>query len=739
MKTDFKEEWKHLNLYQMEAVLDESPSCVVNANVGSGKTTVLIAKILYLHYEKSVPLEEMVVLTFTNKAADEIIGRLRKKENGLSGEQVRGFGTFHSVALHLLKNQLPVEQMGWNREFTVISPDEEADLAAEVIAAQKLKVKYKNRLKKRLEQEYQGYLRGKESSRYKDDLFLLYPLLEAEKKQQNKMSFSDLLRVCTKLLLAGRTGNPVSEKEMSYTREGRTKELPGEYGEKPASLWHPQWIIVDEVQDSDALQIEFLEALKEKDTRLFAVGDPNQVIYSWRGTGENMFYLLKHRFQAKELSLPVNYRSSASILEAANRFLQSGTGIQSSRETGEKIIVKNHYDPFQEAEYLAERICALHDSGRAYGEIAVFYRLQKQSEILEKVFERQQIPYEVSVRKTVRDIPVLDWLIRVLRFSVNPADGQVGMDVLADPQYGEKCTRAKAKKIIQEQKRDSVLLYRRMMEFQEQEEWKKSETVPGAAEVFAYFGLKEALHPTASSYYEDEKLVLKLLEKICRYCREKDCGLIDGTREFVNRSALYGVNLLSGDGETEESDFIGNHDEIGNATFLRDTVKLMTLHASKGLEFETVFLIGMNQGLIPLHSQSMEQEEEERRLFFVGMTRAKDELELSYYTNPGEPRVSGEYSRYLRMLPPHLLEWEELRGEGEKRSNLQRLRREVQEQIREKREQEEEKKTAVKHARHPKYGEGILVSEDEMMVEVEFAGYGRKQFLKAFGEVTIEA
>ena len=456
MKTDFKEEWKHLNPYQMEAVLDESPSCVVNANVGSGKTTVLIAKILYLHYEKSVPLEEMVVLTFTNKAADEIIGRLRKKENGLSGEQVRGFGTFHSVALHLLKNQLPVEQMGWNREFTVISPDEEADLAAEVIAAQKLKVKYKNRLKKRLEQEYQGYLRGKESSRYKDDLFLLYPLLEAEKKQQNKMSFSDLLRVCTKLLLAGRTGNSVSEKEMSYTREGRTKELPGEYGEKPASLWHPQWIIVDEVQDSDALQIEFLEALKEKDTRLFAVGDPNQVIYSWRGTGENMFYLLKHRFQAKELSLPVNYRSSASILEAANRFLQSGTGIQSSRETGEKIIVKNHYDPFQEAEYLAERIRALHDSGRAYGEIAVFYRLQKQSEILEKVFERQQIPYEVSVRKTVRDIPVLDWLIRVLRFSVNPADGQVGMDVLADPQYGEKCTRAKAKKIIQEQKRDSV-------------------------------------------------------------------------------------------------------------------------------------------------------------------------------------------------------------------------------------------------------------------------------------------
>lgn len=731
MKTDFNEEWKHLNQYQMDAVLDESPTCVVNANVGSGKTTVLIAKILYQHYEMAVPLEEMAVLTFTNKAADEIVGRLRKKEPDLSGEQVQGFGTFHSVALSMLKRKLPVEQMGWNPEFTVISPDEETDLALELIAAQKLKVKYKNRLKKRLEQEYSGYLQGKECSRYKDDLFRLFPLLETEKKHQNKMSFSDLLRVSTKLLLLDK---------------------------KQEEIWHPKWIIVDEVQDSDALQIEFLEALKGKDTKLFAVGDPNQVIYSWRGTGENMFYLLKHRFKAMELSLPVNYRSSASILEAANRFLQTGTGIQSSRETGSKIVVKNHYDPFQEAEYLAGRIQALHEQGRAYSEIAVFYRLQKQSEILENVFGRQQIPYEVSIRKTIKDIPALDWLVKVLRFSVNPADEQIGIQVLADSQYGEKCSRAKAKQIVLEQKRESHFLYQKMMEFSEQEKWKRTD-VPETEEVFIYFGLKEALHPTSSDYPETKRLVLTFLERICKYCREKGYNLIDGTREFVNQSALYGVNVLNGDGESG----VDGRESKGGVS--RDSVKLMTLHASKGLEFRTVFLIGMNQGLIPLHSQDFEQEEEERRLFFVGITRAKDELELSYYTNPGEPRVSGEYSRYLRMLPPHLLEWEELRSEEQKKNNLQQLRREVQEQIREKREKEkaesgevEEEKTqneeiegekaeretaadesmTVRHARHPKYGTGVLVSEDDMMVEVEFAGYGRKQFLKAFGEVTIE-
>ena len=210
-------EWKRLNEYQLEAVTDDSPACVVKAHVGSGKTTVLIEKILYLHFgsgeddnaladgdevavKPGIPLEEMVVLTFTNKATDEIISRLLEREPLLSKEQVRGFGTFHSVAMHLLKNKLPLEQTGWKRDFTVIDPDEEVDVALEIIEAHQLKVKYKNRLKKRLEQEYNGYLQGRETSRYKDDLFMVYTFLEVEKKKQNKKAFADLIRVCTELL-----------------------------------------------------------------------------------------------------------------------------------------------------------------------------------------------------------------------------------------------------------------------------------------------------------------------------------------------------------------------------------------------------------------------------------------------------------------------------------------------------------------------------------------------------------
>ena len=204
--------WEKLNTYQQEAVLDESPACVVNANVGSGKTTVLIAKILYLHWEKKVPLEDMLVLTFTNKAAREITDRLLAREPELSTEQIRGFGTFHSVAMRLLKEKLSIEKAGWTRDFSVMEPEEETDLAL--------------RIKKRLEQEYQGYLEGKETSRYRDDLFRLYPLLQREKQRENKMSFSDLLLVSTELI-----------KEERY---------------------FPAWIIADEIQDSDNLQLEFL-------------------------------------------------------------------------------------------------------------------------------------------------------------------------------------------------------------------------------------------------------------------------------------------------------------------------------------------------------------------------------------------------------------------------------------------------------------------------------------------------
>lgn len=685
METRENKDWEKLNEYQKEAVLDDSPACVVNANVGSGKTTVLIAKVLYLYLEKKVPLEDMLVLTFTNKAAQEILSRLLLREPELSPEQRAGFGTFHSVALRLLKEKLSVEKAGWDRDFSVMEPEEETELAQRIIKEEKLNIKYKNRLKKRLEQEYKAYLdlEGREASRYEDDLFRLYPLLKQEKQRENKMSFSDLLLVSTELI-----------KEEGF---------------------HPAWVIADEIQDSDNLQLEFLEALVGEETRLFAVGDPNQVIYSWRGSSDSTFFALKRRFSAKELSLPVNYRSNARILEAANHFRQFGTRIQGCREEGKLIKVKRQYDPFTEAEYLAEQIKSLHKAGERYEDTAILYRLQRQGEILEKVFEKRGIPYQVSVKQTVKDIPALDWVVKILRFSVNPRDRQTGEDVLLKPGFGEKLTKKKVRDLLEEGKGKSFL-YAQMKGFQD---WSLGHTkIPKWREIFDYFGLGEAFGPTSAGYKEREEQAGKLLEWLRVYCEKKELSLWEGTRAFLNDGALYGMDLGEIMGEREES---------------LKGVRLMTLHASKGLEFHRVYLIGMNQGLIPLRCKTMEQEEEERRLFFVGMTRAKEELELSYYVNPREPGVFGEGSRYLLGIPPELLDWEEDVRKGRGEENLRKLGREVREELRKKKEAE--KVAPGPRVCHRKYGEGILLSQNELTVEVEFPGYGRKQFLKALGEI----
>ena len=160
-KENYTQQLQRLNEYQKAAVFDESNACLVNANVGSGKTTVLITKVMYLHYEKQIPYEQMVVLTFTNKAADEIKERLYALEPEITEEQLWGFGTFHSVCLTMLKKMLPVENLGYTKEFMVMDPDEELGMAEQLILTYQLKIKYKNRLKKRLEQK---------NSKYQDDI-----------------------------------------------------------------------------------------------------------------------------------------------------------------------------------------------------------------------------------------------------------------------------------------------------------------------------------------------------------------------------------------------------------------------------------------------------------------------------------------------------------------------------------------------------------------------------------------
>lgn len=739
---DWEREWERLNPYQREAVTNENTACLVSANVGSGKTTVLTAKILYLHEVKHVSYRNIMVLTFTNRAAAEIRERLVSADPAVTPEETENFGTFHGVALGLLKKRLPVENLGYTKDFMVMEPDEELELAHALIAEKKLKIKYKNRLRKRLSEAERVSAAGAAGGQ--DDLEILAELLTEEKIRRNKMTFSDLMKNACLLMAEVRGENGFSE-ENECSR-------------------NIQWVIVDEVQDCDGKQLEFIDCFMTGGAKLFAVGDPNQVIYSWRGSAFNLFYTLKTRYQAAELSLPVNYRSSNEILEAARCFQQNGGALEGTRGGGEKIVVKNHYNSFQEACYLADRICELQKQGIPFDEIAIFYRLQSQSKVLEDVFSKNEIPYEVAVKTGIHEIPVLEWLLRLLRFLADPADRAAAVFVLSSREYGVGISAKKAEKLAEEscawvcgrkeaqengsEKAAAPGLFERMVSFA----WNGAE-IEDTNGFYEYFDLDCSLKPNASSYGEDKANVCHFLDRMFTFMKVKGFSLPEGLREFLNSAALYGTSreLLP------ETDGAGEN-----------RVKMMTLHASKGLEFSHVFIIGVNYGLIPLRTKGLDSEDEERRLFFVGITRARNYLELSWYTNPDIFGVMAGESRYIRMIPSELVKGQE----SEMRTgtaNLQELRRQVQmakengekmadrEDVKKKDEMEEwgeagelketEAETpymesvsvsesastsAEIRVRHETYGYGKVVEEDDTMITVEFDGYGRKEFIKAF-------
>lgn len=610
-----------------------------------------------------------------------------------------------------------------------MDPDEELEMAEQLILTYQLKIKYKNRLKKRLEQK---------SSKYQDDIEKLKVLLKEDKRRQDKMTFDELLENTCKLVKMSAEIEEVSKKNANLQDNENT------------GMQDISWIIVDEVQDSDEKQLELIDCLKKTQTCFFAVGDPNQVIYSWRGSAFHIFYQLKTKYQATELTLPVNYRSSIEILAVARCFMQQGGTLQGGRESGDKIQIRNMYDPFQEADYLAGRIRELHASGLPYREIAVFYRLQNQSEIFEHVFEKEGIPFEVSLKKTVKDIPVLDWLIKVLRFSVNPKDKSSGIAALADKKYGDGMSVKEAEKTINilsetrktqteilksENAKSGSDICEKMLEFSKVY---ASKQVALPEDLWSYFSLENHLHPTTASYVEDRTYVMDFFTRMITYQKEQQKNVVEGFSEFLNMASLYGMNILK--------------KEIHNEN---DTVKLMTLHASKGLEFSHVFITGVNYGLIPLQTKSFEEEEEEQRLFFVGITRAKEHLELSYYTSPGQYRAAPGPSRYLRMIPGNLVEGQEKDKESSA-THLQDLKRQILAERGEHRELQEAGKisggknpsentgtknisvgnetvtTEKRRVRHPKYGTGSVVREDDMMLTVDFDDYGEKELMKMF-------
>jgi DNA helicase-2/ATP-dependent DNA helicase PcrA len=691
MYEELSKEFDRLNEYQKAAVLDNSKALLVNAHVGSGKTTVLINKIMYLHFVKGVALQSMAVLTFTNKAAQEIKDRIKRINSSIQDEDMKFFGTFHSVARALLSKVLPVDSLGFSSSFSVIDPEEALELYDRVINEYKFTVKYRNKLHKRLEKLKQGsilYANMKKD----DDLQEFYAALREAKIKSNVMEFDDLMEYSVQLL-----------KQVDY---------------------HPEWIIIDEYQDCDKVQQDFIRVLGKDKAKLFAVGDPNQIIYSWRGSSQSSFEDFKTSYNAKELTLPINYRSTSNILNAAKALLDNGSSLVGIREEGRPIVIKKHYNTFNEALYLCDTIDSLIKQGLKYSDIAIFYRKQKQAEVFREVFANKNIPHEVSVRKTLRDIPVLFWLVRLLKAAVNTSDTDSLRFVLRDNRYGLAMTDKQISRLFEgkaEAEKETEDLINKIKGF---EAWCKDKQSISTQDLYAYFDLSLYLMPTSISFKEDSEQVISYLEEVWKYIEYRGIDAFTGIRDFMNSSALYGSQILN---ETIHKE--------------QNSVKLMTLHASKGLEFSHVYISCANLGNIPL-ARNEEEQKEEQRLFFVGITRAKDYLEISYHTSPEDFGVYSVPSPFLRLIPEELISSEDY---GSRASNLSALRKEIKQNIDSKKADkaiaeaeggDTEKELKEILVKHDKYGVGRVIKEDADNITVQFEVYGEKTFSKLFSQLT---
>lgn len=331
----------------------------------------------------------------------------------------------------------------------------------------------------------------------------------------------------------------------------------------------------------------------------------------------------------------------------------------------------------------------------------------KTSVLIEKIRflqEQKGIPFQ--------DIPVLAWFLQILRFLGNHKDIISAISVLSNKSFGEDWTQKKARSEVLSFVHGDIFLsrsplFQRMWEYQDEgKDYEK---------LWDFLDLEIYLPPISADYEENKRCILDLLKAMGNY---------ESIREFLNEITLNGMDMT-------------------HHTVQMPSVQLMTLHASKGLEFDYVFIIGVNDGLIPLHSKDAAAEEEERRLFYVGMTRARKFLELSFYTSPDRNGIYPGPGLYLSYLPEQYLSngIRKQRNQKEAAEHLQEMKRMILEERNrnvnvqkepEEKPESDQNEIVDKIYEHPKYGRGVILDENEDIIRIRFDDYGEKELLKAF-------
>lgn len=620
-----------LNPQQQAAVNHVDGPLLVIAGAGSGKTRIVTQRIAHL-LEIGVPASEIVAVTFTNKAAEEMRQRILQ----LSQQAVLTC-TFHSLCARILRESIIA--LGFKRDFVIFDEDDSEKTLKECFAilGQKEDKALLKTSKSQISNAKNHLLEPDTLSQENELLGTLYKLYQNKLKEYNALDFDDLLILTVRLFR--------EHADVLQTYQQR---------------W--SFILIDEYQDTNTAQDAIVKLLASMHHNVFAVGDPDQSIYSWRGANvNNILHFEKDYPGAKVISLEQNYRSRNTILHAANALIEHNTSryqknLWSALGQGEKIgfyICENEH---AEADFVIKRLRIHHDEGIPLSECVIFYRTNFQSRVFEDVLLKRQIPYVIVgglsfyQRKEIKD------LLAFLRMLLSGSDFLSFARTINLPKRGlGESTLAKLRAFAEENGLDIFTACQKIVQ----------KTLPFKLSQKQLEGLQEyvdmisALRQMVQAGCSLKDILSSLIERsrYLEYLKEEPESFQEkreNVEELVTKAAEWQADGQPSSLSTflEELSLKSSTDDKETT---RDALRLMTIHNGKGLEFAVVFLVGMEEELFPHANarESAESLEEERRLCYVGMTRAKEYLYLTasrYRFLWGAPRIMRP-SRFLSEIP----------------------------------------------------------------------------------------
>ncbi|MGJ3846766.1 DNA helicase PcrA [Levilactobacillus brevis] len=638
-----------MNDKQTEAVLQTEGPLLVLAGAGSGKTRVLTHRVAYLIEHNNVMPWRILAITFTNKAAKEMRERVIRLL-GPDGNDV-WVSTFHALCVRILRRD--ADKLGYNRAFTIADPGEQRTLIKRVLQQQNLDIKKfdprsvlgaisnaKNAL------QTPAMMREAAGNPFETTVATVYESYQRELQANQAMDFDDLIMLTIKLF-------------------NQDADVLGYYQDKF------QYIHVDEYQDTNDAQYTLVNLLAKKHGNLCVVGDGDQSIYGWRGANMENILNFEHDYPDAHVTLlEQNYRSTKTILRAANDVIQRNVNrkkkdLWTDNAEGEPISYYRGQNENDEAHYVVAKIQEEREQNHHdYGDFAILYRTNAQSRVIEETLVKANIPYTMVGghkfydRKEIRDV------LAYLTLVANPADSMSLERIINEPKRGIGATSVE-----------------KLRGFAEMNDWTELEATQNIS-------LATTLGARVRTAMEKFGLTLKHVQD-----RAATMSVSDMTSELLDQTGYMAALKASKNLETETrieniEEFLSvtqkfdddwdnaDHDETEDrlVEFLADLalvsaqddveeepaeVTLMTLHAAKGLEFPVIFLMGLEEGIFPLSRAMLEDDEleEERRLAYVGITRAQEKL---YLTNAYSRMLYGRrqtnpQSRFVTEIAPELL------------------------------------------------------------------------------------